>query len=194
MPIAPPATAMLEPLGHPLDADHLLGAEQDRAAHRELPDRARAPDGDGVGRLDVALRRRLPAGREHVGQEQHLLVGERAVIDLRQHRRAGRRGGAGARAVGLAANGAQAVRADDQRRAGDWVDALKTEHEMTLAIFDKIEATDDSQTTQRSRAARQAQICAQQARAPGRECGLSGAAPGQSSRTTPTISATSMAM
>jgi iron-sulfur cluster repair protein YtfE (RIC family) len=34
--------------------------------------------------------------------------------------------------------------------SGDWFDALKTEHEMTLAIFDKIEATDDSQTTQRS--------------------------------------------
>lgn len=33
---------------------------------------------------------------------------------------------------------------------GDWADALMTEHKMTLAIFDKIEATDDSQTTMRS--------------------------------------------
>src|SRR3546814_8461305 len=34
--------------------------------------------------------------------------------------------------------------------AGDWFEALKMEHEMALAIFDKIEATDDSQTMMRS--------------------------------------------
>jgi hemerythrin superfamily protein len=34
--------------------------------------------------------------------------------------------------------------------AGDWMDALKAEHEMTLAIFDKIEATTDDQRMMRS--------------------------------------------
>lgn len=34
--------------------------------------------------------------------------------------------------------------------SGDWADALMTEHKMTLAIFGKIEATDDSQTMMRS--------------------------------------------
>nr|MDQ4087820.1 hemerythrin domain-containing protein [Pseudomonadota bacterium] len=34
--------------------------------------------------------------------------------------------------------------------AGDWMDALKAEHAATLAIFDKIEATSDAQTTLRS--------------------------------------------
>jgi hypothetical protein len=52
----------------------------------KLPDRARAPDCDRVGRLDVALRRRLPTGREHVGQEQQFIVRQRAVIDLDMRR------------------------------------------------------------------------------------------------------------
>jgi hemerythrin superfamily protein len=34
--------------------------------------------------------------------------------------------------------------------AGDWFDALKAEHAATLALFDKIEATNDSQTGQRT--------------------------------------------
>ena len=45
----------LEPFGHVVDRDHLLGAEHHGAADRELADRARAPDRDRVGRLDVAL-------------------------------------------------------------------------------------------------------------------------------------------
>jgi hemerythrin-like domain-containing protein len=54
-------------------------------------------------------------------------------------------------AVGLAANmGRKLFVQMASASSGDWLDALKTEHEMTLAIFDKIEATDDSQTTQRS--------------------------------------------
>jgi hemerythrin superfamily protein len=54
-------------------------------------------------------------------------------------------------AVGLAANmGRKLFVQMASASSGDWFDALKTEHEMTLAIFDKIEATDDSQTTQRS--------------------------------------------
>ena len=65
-----------EALGHAVDRDHLLGAEQHGAADRHLPDRAAAPDRDRVGRLDVALHRGLPAGREDVAEEQHLLVGE----------------------------------------------------------------------------------------------------------------------
>ena len=54
-------------------------------------------------------------------------------------------------AVGLAANmGRKLFVQMTSASSGDWFEALKTEHEMTLMIFDKIEATDDSQTTQRS--------------------------------------------
>jgi hemerythrin superfamily protein len=54
-------------------------------------------------------------------------------------------------AVGLAANmGRKLFVQMTSAAAGDWFDALKTEHEMTLAIFDKIETTDDSQTGQRT--------------------------------------------
>lgn len=34
--------------------------------------------------------------------------------------------------------------------SGDWFEALKNEHKMALAIFDKLEATKDSQTTKRA--------------------------------------------
>lgn len=54
-------------------------------------------------------------------------------------------------AVGLAANmGRKLFVQFSSGGTGHWFDALKTEHEMTRAIFDKIEATDDSQTMFRS--------------------------------------------
>ncbi len=54
-------------------------------------------------------------------------------------------------AVGLAANfGRKFLVQSMGAAAGDWADALKAEHEATLAIFDKIEATSDNQTTTRS--------------------------------------------
>ena len=54
-------------------------------------------------------------------------------------------------AVGLAANmGRKLFVQLGSGAAGDWFDALKAEHALTLATFDKIEATDDSQTTLRS--------------------------------------------
>ena len=54
-------------------------------------------------------------------------------------------------AVGLAANmGRKLFVQMTSAASGDWFDALKTEHAMTLAIFDKIETTDDSQTGQRT--------------------------------------------
>ena len=54
-------------------------------------------------------------------------------------------------AVGLAANLGRkfAMQAMSGGAAGDWFEALKTEHRLTMAIFDKIEATRDDQTTQR---------------------------------------------
>ena len=54
-------------------------------------------------------------------------------------------------AVGLAANmGRKLFVQMTSAASGDWFDALKTEHALTLAIFDKIETTDDSQTGQRT--------------------------------------------
>jgi hemerythrin superfamily protein len=54
-------------------------------------------------------------------------------------------------AVGIAANvGRKLFVQMTSGATGDWFDALKTEHAMTLAIFDKIEATTDSQTMMRT--------------------------------------------
>jgi len=54
-------------------------------------------------------------------------------------------------AVGLAANfGRKFLVQGMGATAGDWADALAAEHQATLAIFDKIEATDDDQTSTRS--------------------------------------------
>ena len=53
--------------------------------------------------------------------------------------------------VGIAANMGRKLFVQATSGAmGDWADALATEHKLTLAIFDKIEATDDSQTTMRT--------------------------------------------
>jgi hemerythrin superfamily protein len=54
-------------------------------------------------------------------------------------------------AVGIAANfGRKFLMQMPAAAAGDWFDALKAEHAATLALFDKIEATSDSQTTMRT--------------------------------------------
>src|ERR1051325_4588143 len=65
-----------QPLGDAVDRHHLLRPQEDRAADAELADRAGPPDSDGVLGLDVALDGGLPARREDVAQEQHLLVRE----------------------------------------------------------------------------------------------------------------------
>jgi len=54
-------------------------------------------------------------------------------------------------AIGLAANiGRKFVVQGMAATAGDWADQLAAEHAMVLAIFDKIEATSDTQTTVRT--------------------------------------------
>ncbi|HUG45583.1 MAG TPA: hemerythrin domain-containing protein [Sphingomicrobium sp.] len=54
-------------------------------------------------------------------------------------------------AIGLAANlGRKAIIQGMSGISGDWDEVLATEHEMTLAIFDKMLATDKSQTWKRS--------------------------------------------
>ena len=54
-------------------------------------------------------------------------------------------------AVGIAANVGRKLFVQFAGAAsGDWFDALKAEHQATLGLFDKIEATDDSQTMMRS--------------------------------------------
>ena len=54
-------------------------------------------------------------------------------------------------AVGIAANfGRKLLMQMPGAAAGDWFDALKAEHAATLAVFDQLEATDDSQTMMRT--------------------------------------------
>ena len=54
-------------------------------------------------------------------------------------------------AVGIAANvGRKFLIQMTGAAAGDWFDVLKAEHAATLAVFDRIEATDDSQTMMRT--------------------------------------------
>ena len=65
-----------QPVGEAVDRDHAFRAEQPRALDRELPDRSAAPHGDDVTGLDAAGFGRHEPGREDVGQEEHLLVGE----------------------------------------------------------------------------------------------------------------------
>lgn len=53
--------------------------------------------------------------------------------------------------AGLAASiGRKAVVQAASAFSGDWLDALKTEHKLALAILEKMEATKDSQTTKRT--------------------------------------------
>ncbi|HEX5184582.1 MAG TPA: hemerythrin domain-containing protein [Allosphingosinicella sp.] len=50
-------------------------------------------------------------------------------------------------AIGIAANvGRKLFVQYSSGTAGDWFDALKAEHQAALALFDRIEATDDGQT------------------------------------------------
>lgn len=54
-------------------------------------------------------------------------------------------------AVGIAANfGRKFLMQMPSAAAGDWFEALKAEHKATLALFDQIEATNDSQTMVRA--------------------------------------------
>ncbi|WP_106639244.1 hemerythrin domain-containing protein [Allosphingosinicella vermicomposti] len=52
-------------------------------------------------------------------------------------------------AAGFAANIGRKFIVQFATGRGDWMESLKNEHEMTLAIFDKIEATRDDQTMMR---------------------------------------------
>lgn len=53
--------------------------------------------------------------------------------------------------TGLAVNfGRKMVVQAPTALAGDWLEALKAEHKLALALFDQIQATDDSETAQRS--------------------------------------------
>ena len=60
-----------------IDGDHALGAQEVRALDRELANRPAPPHGDGVAGTDAAVLRGHVAGGEDVGEEQHLLVGQR---------------------------------------------------------------------------------------------------------------------
>ena len=77
---------LAQPLGEAIDGDHAPRAEQHGARDREQADRPAAPHRDRVARLDVAVLRGHVAGRQNVGEKQHLLVAQR-----RRHLAAGRR-------------------------------------------------------------------------------------------------------
>ena len=56
----------------------------------------------------------------------------------------------GGMAIGMAANyGRKALMQGMEATLGDWDDILATEHDIALAIFDKMQATDQSQTFKR---------------------------------------------
>src|SRR3954464_10747718 len=61
-------------LGQVVNCDDLLRAKQDGAADRHLANGSASPDGDCIGWFDLALRGRLPSGREDVAKEENLLV------------------------------------------------------------------------------------------------------------------------
>ena len=67
-------------------------------------------------------------------------------------------------AIGLAANyGRKALMQGMEAMAGDWDEILAAEHDMALAIFDKMLATDATQTFKRKHAADEADPRARQA-------------------------------
>ncbi|MGS1017804.1 hemerythrin domain-containing protein [Allosphingosinicella humi] len=53
-------------------------------------------------------------------------------------------------AVGAAANLGRKFFTQMASAGTDWAESLKAEHDMTLALFDKLEATEDNQTSMRS--------------------------------------------
>ena len=59
----------LEALGYAVDTDYLSGPEQKGGAQRHLTDGAGTPDCNRIGRLDIGLHRRLPAGGEDITEE-----------------------------------------------------------------------------------------------------------------------------
>jgi hypothetical protein len=67
---------LAQPLGKAVDGDDAACAEQHRTGDRKQTDRTAAPHRDGIARLDAAIFRRHVAGRQHVRQKQHLLVGQ----------------------------------------------------------------------------------------------------------------------
>ena len=64
----------LQTMREMIDRDDAFGPHQECRLHREQPDRAAAPDGDRIARLNLRIFRSHPAGRQDVGQKQHLFV------------------------------------------------------------------------------------------------------------------------
>ena len=74
--IAPPARAMSRRSGTLSIAITCLAPSRTALRIAIWPTGPQPQIADRVGRLDVALHRGLPAGREDVAEEQHLLVGQ----------------------------------------------------------------------------------------------------------------------
>ena len=64
----------LQPTREMIDRDYSFGAHQKCRLYREQPDRAAAPDRDDIATFDLGVLRCHPAGRQDIGQEQHLIV------------------------------------------------------------------------------------------------------------------------
>ena len=74
----------------------------------------------------------------------------------RRQRRSGRRGDRRSRLRFAANYGRKFLMQGMEARAGDWDEMLATEHDMALAIFDKMLATDDDPDLQADDAAEEA--------------------------------------
>ena len=106
-------------------------------------------------------------------QSQRLFVGREQRADHRRRHLPAPR-------IGFAANyGRKALMQGMESMAGDWDEILAAEHDMALAIFDKMLATDETQTLQAQDAADEADPRARQACPPGRNGRLSGASRSQ---------------
>jgi hemerythrin superfamily protein len=100
-----------------------------RSAHAS----SEARDGDGRFTKTPSATRKKPARADHNGTGAMLAAGAAGL------------------AVGLAANVARKLAVQSPTYfAGEWDEALKAEHDLTLKVFDAIEATTEKNTTKRA--------------------------------------------
>lgn len=123
------------------------------AAQRAAPKRRAAPS--NAARAQSSRKQKAAAGsrpKPRGAGSQPRAAAARRVAPASNGRTAKLVGAAAAGLVaGLAVNlGRKAVVQAPSALSGDWLEALKTEHKLALALFDKLQVTDDSATRKRS--------------------------------------------